>query len=104
MRTARFSGGGGDMANADQQKFTASGGDGSRYRGAQGLDPAFIKELEVQFGFDKPLHERFFKMIGDYLRLDFGTSYFRSEKVTDLVLAKLPVSISLGCGRHCWFI
>src|SRR6202008_72940 len=94
--TARFSGGGGELASADQQKFNAAGSNDSHYRGAQGLDPAFIKELEVQFGFDKPLHERFLKMMGDYLRLDFGTSYFRSENVTDLVLAKLPVSISLG--------
>ena len=45
------------------------------YRGAQGIDPALIKELEIQFGFDKPAHERFFKMIGNYLTFDFGKSY-----------------------------
>jgi hypothetical protein len=68
----------------------------SRYRGAQGLDPEFIKELEQRFGFDKPMHERFFKMMGDYLTFDFGESFFRDRKVVDLVLDKMPVSISLG--------
>jgi microcin C transport system permease protein len=69
---------------------------GSAYRGAQGLDPAFIKELEKQFGFDKPAHERFFKMLSDYIRFDFGRSYFRGAPVLDLIKEKLPVSISLG--------
>jgi len=68
----------------------------SRYRGAQGLDPAYIAELEKRFGFDRPAHERFFKMVGDYLAFDFGESYFRNERVVDLVLQKMPVSISLG--------
>ena len=68
----------------------------SMYRGAQGLDPEFIKELEQRFGFDKPLHERFLKMMGDYLTFDFGESFFRDRKVVDLVLEKMPVSISLG--------
>src|SRR5262249_7337807 len=58
--------------------------------------PEFIKELEVQFGFDKPMHERFFKMMGQYLAFDFGKSYFRDQQVMDLVLEKMPVSISLG--------
>ncbi|PZN95709.1 MAG: microcin ABC transporter permease [Hyphomicrobiales bacterium] len=73
-----------------------SGGDASSYRGAQGLDPAFIKELEKQFGFDKPAHERFAKMLGDYVRFDFGRSYFRDAPVLQLIKEKLPVSISLG--------
>ncbi len=73
-----------------------SGGDASSYRGAQGLDPAFIKELEKQFGFDKPAHERFAKMLGDYIRFDFGRSYFRDAPVLQLIKEKLPVSISLG--------
>ncbi len=68
----------------------------SRYRGAQGLDPAYIAELEERFGFDRPVHERFFKMVGDYLSFDFGESYFRDQRVVDLVLEKMPVSISLG--------
>ncbi|MEM7774779.1 MAG: microcin C ABC transporter permease YejB [Pseudomonadota bacterium] len=68
----------------------------SRYRGAQGLDPEFIKELERQFGFDKPAHERFFIMMWNYMRFDFGNSYFRDVAVLDLIAEKLPVSISLG--------
>ena len=68
----------------------------SRYRGAQGLDPEFIKELEKRFGFDKPMHERFLKMMGDYLTFNFGQSFFRDRSVVDLVIDKMPVSISLG--------
>ncbi len=68
----------------------------SKYRGAQGLDPQFILELERQFGFDKPAHERFLLMIWNYLRFDFGESYFRDISVIDLIIEKLPVSISLG--------
>jgi microcin C transport system permease protein len=68
----------------------------SKYRGAQGLDPQFIKSLEKQFGFDKPAYERFFIMMGNYLRFDFGKSYFRDVSVLELIKEKLPVSISLG--------
>jgi microcin C transport system permease protein len=68
----------------------------SKYRGAQGLDPEFIKSLEKQFGFDKPAHERFFKMLWDYARFDFGKSYFRDVNVLQLIKEKLPVSMSLG--------
>jgi microcin C transport system permease protein len=68
----------------------------SKYRGAQGLDPEFIKKLEQQFGFDKPAHERFFLMLWNYIRFDFGKSYFRDVSVLQLVKEKLPVSISLG--------
>jgi microcin C transport system permease protein len=68
----------------------------SKYRGAQGLDPEFIKKLEKQFGFDKPAYERFFIMLWDYLRFDFGKSYFRDISVLQLIKEKLPVSISLG--------
>jgi microcin C transport system permease protein len=88
---SRLGGGAGDIgANAVQADA------GSAYRGAQGLDPAFIKELERQFGFDKPAHERFLKMVGDYARFDFGRSFFRDASVIDLIKEKLPVSISLG--------
>ncbi len=66
------------------------------YRGRQGLLPEYIAELEKQYGFDKPIWERFFIMMGDYLTLDFGTSFFRDQKVIDLVIDKMPVSISLG--------
>ena len=70
-------------------------GDGA-YLGARGLPPEFIAELEAQFGFDKPPVERFLDMIWGYLRFDFGESYFRSISVTDLIIEKMPVSISLG--------
>ncbi len=63
---------------------------------SSGLPPEFIRELESQFGFDRPPAERFLHMMGNYLRLDFGESYFRSISVVDLVIEKLPVSISLG--------
>ncbi|HVV63033.1 MAG TPA: microcin C ABC transporter permease YejB [Pseudolabrys sp.] len=68
----------------------------SKYRGAQGLDPEFIKSLEKQFGFDKPAYERFFLMLWNYSRFDFGKSYFRDVSVLQLIKEKLPVSISLG--------
>jgi microcin C transport system permease protein len=68
----------------------------SKYRGAQGLDPEFIKSLEKQFGFDKPAHERFFLMLWNYATFDFGKSYFRDVRVLDLIKEKLPVSMSLG--------
>ena len=85
--------GGGQGGDAGAQ----IGGDAaSAYRGAQGLDPAFIKELEKQFGFDKPAHERFLKMLWDYVRFDFGRSYFRGQPVLELIKEKLPVSITLG--------
>jgi microcin C transport system permease protein len=92
--TDRFSGGGGDAAHA--QSSQASGSGESAYRGAQGLDPEFIKDLEKQFGFDKPAHERFLLMLRNYATFDFGESYFRSISVIDLILEKMPVSISLG--------
>ncbi len=73
------------------------GAEGSfKYRGAQGLDPEFIKKLEKQFGFDKPAHERFFMMLKNYAMFDFGQSYFRDVPVLQLIKEKLPVSISLG--------
>jgi microcin C transport system permease protein len=65
-------------------------------RAARGLDPKLIKEIEHQYGFDKPLHERLWLMLKNYARLDFGNSFFRGASVTDLILQKLPVSISLG--------
>jgi microcin C transport system permease protein len=95
--TSRIGGTAGGDAAANAAQHQASGGDtGSRYRGAQGLDPAFIKQLEKEFGFDKPLPERFLHMISNYLVLDFGNSYFRDRRVVDLVIEKMPVSISLG--------
>ena len=93
--TARIGGSGtGDTGGGGSASSTL--GSESSYRGAQGLDPEFIKELEVQFGFDKPAYERFFLMMKNYLMFDFGTSYFRDETVVNLVIEKLPVSISIG--------
>lgn len=66
------------------------------YRGATGLDPAFIAELEKKFGFDKPPLERFVDMMWNYIQFDFGESWFRKITVVDLVLEKMPVSITLG--------
>ena len=76
--------------------FEAGNRGDSGYQGARGLPEDFIKDLERQFGFDKPPLERFLLMMGNYLRFDFGESYFRSITVIDLVLEKMPVSITLG--------
>ena len=98
--TARVSGAGGEVAAPGGQKgggkTIGASSSSSKYRGAQGLDPEFIKELERMYGFDKPAHERFWLMMKNYAVLDFGDSYFRDRKVMDLVLDKMPVSISLG--------
>ena len=94
--TGRISGSGSEVSGGAAQSSAGANTADSGYRGAQGLDPEFIKELEKQFGFDKPLHERFIDMMGNFIVLDFGTSFFRDEKVIDLVLEKMPVSISLG--------
>jgi microcin C transport system permease protein len=91
--TDRISGGDSDLSQSESSR----GGEGSiKYRGSQGIDPAFIKDLEVQFGFDKPPLERFGKMIWDYLRFDFGNSFYRDTSVINLIKEKMPVSISLG--------
>jgi len=74
----------------------SEGGGESDYIGARGLPPEFIEQLEKEFGFDKPAHVRFAQMMWNYVRLDFGESYFRSISVVDLVIEKMPVSISLG--------
>ena len=88
---------GGDFGARGQIKGGAgSEAINSKYRGARGLDPEFIKSLEKQFGFDKPAYERFSIMVWNYLRFDFGKSYFRDTSVIDLVKQKLPVSMSLG--------
>lgn len=89
--TASFTGGGSETGSMPQ-----STGQTSQYRGAQGLDPEFIKELERLYGFDKPPHERFWLMVTNYLQFDLGESYYRDVDVLDLVLEKMPVSISLG--------
>jgi microcin C transport system permease protein len=96
--TSRISGSpGGDFSNRGMvQGGSQVDAVTSKYRGAQGLDPEFIKKLEKQFGFDKPAYERFFIMLWNYIRFDFGQSYFRDISVIQLIKEKLPVSISLG--------
>tara|TARA_A100001015_G_scaffold318500_1_gene438580 strand:- start:2727 stop:3812 length:1086 start_codon:yes stop_codon:yes gene_type:complete len=87
---------GGDGNDAGQSNSSNKTNGNSAYKGSRGLSEDFIKELEQQFGFDKTPLERFILMMKKYLLFDFGESYFRSISVVDLVLEKLPVSISLG--------
>ncbi len=92
--------GGGDVfesiAGSNDDADLGREGEESAYPGAAGLPKAFIEELEREFGFDKPPLERFLNMMWNYIRFDFGDSYFRSISVVDLVIEKLPVSITLG--------
>jgi len=95
--TARVGGQSGETVKGPGLNRTAGSGEGgSKYRGARGLDPQLIAELERQFGFDKPAHERFLIMMGNYLKFDFGQSFHAGRSVVDLVIEKLPVSISIG--------
>ena len=95
--TSRISGNAGNEAGGTvDPQASGSANVPVKYRGAQGLDPEFIKELERQFGFDRPVHERFLLMMGNYLTFDFGQSYFRDRSVIGLIVEKMPVSISLG--------
>ncbi|AKA23965.1 microcin C ABC transporter permease YejB [Pseudomonas chlororaphis] len=82
-------GGGGNLGGS---------GDGisGNSRASRGLDPQLIKDIEKQYGFDKPAHERLWLMLKSYARLDFGKSFFRGATVTELILQKMPVTISLG--------
>ena len=97
--TERVTRSGGGETDVGAPTSAAAGGESSiasKYRGAQGLDPEFIKEIERLYGFDKPPVERFLMMLGNYIMFDFGESFFRDEQVVDLVIDKMPVSISLG--------
>jgi len=88
------------MAGSSTAAISSGGqlgpGADSGYTGSSGLDPNLVARLEKQFGFDKPAHERFLLMMWNYARLDFGTSYFQDRPVVDLVVERLPVSVSLG--------
>ena len=92
----RISGGGADFQDTAQTSDASGGGGTSRYRGSQGLPPELIAKLEEQFRLDKPLGERYLGFLGDMATFNFGESYFRSIDVIDLIIEKLPVSISLG--------
>src|ERR671920_1408222 len=94
--TSRISGAAGGDFGARAQVGASADAVNSKYRGAQGLDPDFIKSLEKQFGFDKPAPERFALMVWNFARFDFGKSYFRDVSVLQLIKEKLPVSMSLG--------
>jgi len=93
--TARFGGSAGGEVRTSGTG-AAGAAEASKYRGAQGLDPEFVKSLEKQFGFDKPAYERFLMLVWNYFRFDFGQSYFRDTSVLKLIGERLPVSISLG--------
>lgn len=92
--TDRISGNVSDISSRTQTD-TSGGGSGT-YRGARGLPKELIERIEKMYGFDRPIHERFFLMMKNYLVFDFGESFFRDRRVVDLVIDKLPVSISLG--------
>src|SRR5829696_2834459 len=95
--TSRISGSqGGDFGARGAGQGGVGGDVSSKYRGAQGLDPEFIKNLEKQFGFDKPAYERFGIMLWNFATFDFGRSFFRDTSVLQLIKEKLPVSMSLG--------
>jgi len=98
--TQRFTAAGNEevgIADADEQAQAQAGNDVvSKYRGARGIPPELIREIEAQFGFDKPIHVRFFITMGNLIRFDLGDSYFRDKNVMELVVEKLPVSLSLG--------
>src|ERR1700737_255419 len=97
--TSRISGSSGGDFGARGQVGASSDAVSSKYRGAQGLDPGFIKSLEKQFGFDKPAPERFALMVWNFARFDFGKSYFRDVSVLQLIKEKLPFSMSHGIWK-----
>jgi len=94
--TERFTTSGGEQSQSAQNNQVNLSFKESKYRGSQGIDPDLIKELEIQYGFDKPPLERFFSMLKNYLMFDFGESFYKDSSVISLILEKLPVSISLG--------
>jgi microcin C transport system permease protein len=95
--TARVGGtAGGETAAGRSPGEGGRSGEASKYRGARGIDPELIRQLEKQYGFDQPAPVRFLKMMRNYVLFDFGSSFFRDRSVLSLVKEKLPVSISLG--------
>lgn len=81
------------LTNSGQEDVVTSAPTSSRSRG---IDPKLLADLRKELGFDKPLFERFGWMMGKYLTFDLGNSFFKGRPVTDLLLERLPVSISLG--------
>ncbi|AZZ91782.1 microcin C ABC transporter permease YejB [Hahella sp. KA22] len=84
------------ITGANQGDVQSQAAESSQYRGARGLDPEIIAEIEKRFGFDKPIHERYWDMLKSYIMFDFGDSLFKSGSVVDLVLERMPVTISIG--------
>lgn len=84
------------IAGAAPEAFAPQDNVSTQYPGAEGIDPELVAALEKQFGFDRPLHERYFAMLWDYLRFDLGESYYQNRPVVALVIERFPVSISLG--------
>jgi len=94
--TARLGSGGGESAAGGAGTSNATANPASKYRGARGLDPELIRQIERLYGFDKPAYVRFFQMMEHYAVFDFGQSFFRDRSVIALILDRLPVSVSLG--------
>ena len=94
--TARVGGTGGGEAGPAPARPGAGAGEEGVSRAARGIDPELVRQLEKQFGFDKPAWQRFVHMLRSYLVFDLGTSFYRDRPVLGLMLEKLPVSISLG--------
>jgi microcin C transport system permease protein len=92
--TARITGGGADVISSGGG--SGSGSASSSYRGARGLDPAFVERIKKYYGFDKPIGERFMILLRNYATFDFGKSFFRDTPVVELIISKMPVSISIG--------
>ncbi|MCR4458125.1 MULTISPECIES: microcin C ABC transporter permease YejB [unclassified Pseudescherichia] len=89
-------GGGGENMGATHARTGVGNVGEGQYRGARGLDPEVIAEITKRYGFDKPLYERYFTMLWNYVRFDFGDSLFRSASVLQLIKDSMPVSITLG--------
>lgn len=83
------------MGGSGMSEVSSSGGEG-QYRGAEGLDPELVARIEKLYGFDKPPSERFIDMVVNYAQFEFGDSFFRDKTVIELMIEKLPVSLSLG--------
>jgi len=89
---------GGPVEQYLAESRAGAGGEGGAfsYRGGQGVDPKRIEQIKALYGFDKPAHQRFFQMLGQYARFDLGRSFFQNKDVWSLIREKLPVSITLG--------
>jgi microcin C transport system permease protein len=83
-------------AKGEGEQAQSMSADSNRYQGSRGLTPEMIEQIKAQYGFDQPAHERFWLMLKGYVTLDFGKSFFKDKPVTELLLEKMPVTVSLG--------